>query len=178
MIKYLKAFFYPEVVTYSYNKPKELVLARIEEIFKNKVTLFSFKDMSGSFITEDSFIIDVVSPASTGGIKYSSQLVGQVIETAKDITEIKTKAKPAFSLYVLFFGTIIAGLILLCKFIQTGLPGSLLWSLAMLIAGPAFSVGFSNVAITAIRERYIMYIHNELKGKQHFITSIKDSENV
>ena len=35
----LKTFFYPVALTYAYNKPKEFVIARIAQVFEEKVTL-------------------------------------------------------------------------------------------------------------------------------------------
>jgi len=162
MIKYFKTFFYPSVLTYSYNQPKEFVISKIKEVLENKVTFFSGNDMKGRLLNGDTFAINVVSPAYTRGLKYGSTLVGQISESQKGVTQIKTKAKTSIALYFLFFVTIAFGLAYLYKFKQTGSSEFLLWSLAMLIIGPALSIGFSNVAIASIRERYKMYIDKEL----------------
>lgn len=162
MIKHVKAFFYPDILIYSYNQSKETVLAKIEEILKRKVTFLSSNDMKGRFLNSDTFSIDTVSPAYTKGIKYSSTLIGQVIQSQNE-TQIKTKAKPSSALYFLFFATIIFGIAYLYKFIQTGSTGFLFWSLVMLIIVPALLIGFSKVTIASIRERYKMYIDKELK---------------
>jgi hypothetical protein len=162
MLKHFKTFFYPAVLTYSYNQPKELVIAKITEVLKQKVTLFSSNDMTGRFLNQDTFKINTVSPAYTRGVKYGSTLVGQIIESKNGMTEIRTKAKPSLALYALFFITLIFGLGYLYKFIQTGSTGFLLWSLAMFFLGPALSIGFSNVAIYSVRVRYNMYIDKVL----------------
>ncbi|KAA9036502.1 hypothetical protein FW778_17945 [Ginsengibacter hankyongi] len=162
MLRYFKTFFYPDTLTYSYNQSKETVLAKIEEVLKRKVTFLSSNDMKGRFLNSDTFAIDTISPAYTRGVKYSSTLIGQVVELGNETTQIKTKAKPSMALYFLFFVTIIFGIAYLYKFIQTGSTSFLFWSLAMLIIGPALSIGFSNVAIASIRERYRMYIDKEL----------------
>lgn len=67
MIKYLKTFFYPDTLIYSYNQSKENVLAKIEEVLKRKVTLLTSNDMKGRFLNGDTFAIDAVSPAYTEG---------------------------------------------------------------------------------------------------------------
>ena len=174
MIKYFKTFFYPTVLTYSYDEPKELVIGKIKDVFRQKVTLLSSKDMTGYFLNSDTFIINAESPAYTRGVKYSSTLVGQVIQSQTGVTEIKTKAKPSFIFYILFFVTIIFGLIYLYQFMQTGETDFLFWSMALLILGPAISIGFSNVAIASIYERYQMYIHKELKK----LTELKTAANI
>jgi hypothetical protein len=163
MIKHFKTFFYPDTSIYTYNQSKEVVITKIAEVLKRKVTFLSSNDMKGRFLNGDTFAIDTVTPAYTRGVKYSSTLIGQVIKLQNGATQIKTKAKPSMALYFLFFVTIIFGIVYLYKFIQTGSTSFLFWSLAMLIIGPALSIGFSNVAIASIRERYKMYIDKELK---------------
>lgn len=162
MLKHLKTFFYPHTSIYNYNQSKEVVIAKIAELLKRKVTFLSSNDMKGRFFNGDTFAIDTVSPAYTRGVKYSSTLIGQVIELQNGTSQIKTKAKPSLSLYFLFFLTITFGIVYLFKFIQAGSPSFLFGSLAMFIIGPTLSIGISNVAIVAIRERYIMYIDKEL----------------
>jgi len=163
MIRHFKTFFYPAVLTYSYNHPKQLVIAKITEILKREATLFTSNDMTGRFRNANTIVIDTVSFAYTRGVKYGSTLVGEITESEKDITNIKTKTKPAPVFYFLFFLAIILGLFYLYNFLQTGLTTSLGWSLGFLIVGPAICIGFSNVAIYSVRERYLMYIDKELK---------------
>ena len=162
MLKHFKTFFYPVVLTYSYKQPKQFVITRIAEVFKEKVTLFSSNDMTGRFLDQTTFAINTVSPVYTRGAKYGSTLVGQIIESKNGMTEIRTKAKPSLALYALFFITPILGLGYLYKFMQTGSTEFLLWSLAMLFLGPALSIGLSNVAIYSVRVRYTMYIDKAL----------------
>lgn len=164
MIKHLKTFFYPAVLTYSYNHPKELVIEKITEVLKKKATLFTSNDMTGRFRNADTFLINTVSFAYTRGVNYGSTLVGVITESEKSITNINTKAKPALVFYFLFFLAIILGLFYLYNFLQTGLTTTLCWSLGLLIVGPAICIGFSNVAIYSVRERYITYIDKELKA--------------
>lgn len=162
MLKHFKTFFYPVVLTYSYNQPKELVIEKITEVLKEKVTLFSSNDMTGEFLNQDTFAINTVSFAYTSGVKYGSTLVGQIIESKNGMTEIRTKAKPSLALYSMFFIALIFGLLYLYKFFQTGSSGFLFWSLAVLLLGTALSIWFSNVAIYSVRVRYNMYIDKAL----------------
>ncbi|MEP7237437.1 MAG: hypothetical protein ABI685_06225 [Ferruginibacter sp.] len=164
MIKHFKTFFYPPVLTYLYKQPKECVIAKIKEILERKVTFFTSNDMTGRFLNGDSFVINAESPAYTSRVKYGSSLVGEIIELEKGTTLIKTKTEPSIAFYFLFLITIVFGLIYLYKSIQTGSTEVLLWSLAILIIGPALAIGFSNVAIASIQERYKMYIDKELNS--------------
>ncbi len=141
-----------------------MVICKVSEIFSNRTTLFSSNDMTGKFLSSDTFSIDIDSVAFTRGIKYSSNLVGQIVELQNGISEIKTKAKPSLVFYFLFFVTIILGLNYLYKFIETGSTEFVVWSLAMLVIGPALSIGFSNVAIASICERYKMSVDKALKA--------------
>ena len=164
MIKHFKTFFYPSVLTYSYNLPKEIVIAKIVEVFKEKVTLFSSNDMTGKFINQDKFAINTISIANTRGVKYGSTLIGQIIESERGKTEVKTKTKPSLAFYLIFFITIFLGLFYFFKFVQTGLTEGLFWSLGMIILGPSIAIGLSNVAILSVQERYKMYIDKALKN--------------
>ena len=103
MIKYLTDFFYPAAVTYLYDAPKESVIAKIEEVLERKATFFSSSDMTGSFLSSDTFFINIISPFYTRGVKYNAALVGHITEPQKGTTQIKTKAKPGKALYFLFF---------------------------------------------------------------------------
>lgn len=162
MIRPLKNFFYPPTLVYSYNQPKDIVLVKINEVLKKKVALLSGNDMKGRFLNHNTFAIDIVSLAFTGGVQFSSTLIGKVTESKKGITQIKTKAKPSIAYYVLFFVTIIAGLAYFYKSIQTGSTESLLWPFAAIILGPVMAVGLSNIAIASIYERYRLHIDKEL----------------
>ena len=162
MLKHFKTFFHPTVITYSYNQPKEIVIAKITEVFKQKVTLFSSNDMTGKFLNPDTFAISTVSFANTQGVEYGSTLVGHIVESENGETKINTKATPSFVFSLVFFITTIFGVIYFFKSIQTGLTEGLFWSLGLLILGPAISIGLSNVAIHSVRERYKMYIDKAL----------------
>ncbi len=107
MIKYFKTFFYPVTLIYSYNQPKEAVIAKIEKVLSRKVTFLGDNDMKGSFLSDDTFTIEMISFAYTNGVKYSSTLIGKVLEPQNGTTHIKIKAKPSFALYSLFFVTTI-----------------------------------------------------------------------
>jgi hypothetical protein len=163
MFKYLKPFFNPQTQNFSYRLPKELVIDKIEEVFKQRVSLLSSNDMEGSFLSKDIFKIDILSGFYSKGGKYSSRLIGEIIEYEKGITQIKTIAKPSLTLYIVFFFGVIFGLISFYKFIHTNSFHFLFWSILFLIGITSLSIGFSNAAIVSIRERYKMYIDKELK---------------
>ena len=131
---------------------------------QKKVTFFDTNDMTGYFLNGDTFAVNVVPAASTTGVRFGSTLVGEIIESQKGSTKIKTKVKPGIELYCIFFLAIVFGLACLYQFIKTGSVSILFWSLAMLIIGPVLSIGLSNVAIASVRERYRMYIDKELKA--------------
>jgi len=163
MLKYLRTFFSPGTLIYSYNHPKDLIVEKVAEIVANKLTFLGSNDMTGHFLDRDTFAINLNSPAFTYGIKYRSILVGKIVETQKEKTEIRARAKPAWILYLLFFITIILGLVYLFKYFQTNYVNSLYWSLAMLLAGPVICIWFSNVANAAICERFEKYMNRQLK---------------
>ncbi len=164
MLKHLKTFFNPSSKNYSYTQPKELIISKIKEVFKEKVTLLSSNDMKGIFLSKDTFEIEIISAGYANGVKYSSSLIGEIIETQNGRTQIKTIAKPSVALYILFLIGIVFGIIAFYNFMQTNSFVSLFWSIVIIIGLPTFSIGFSNVAIAAIRERYKMYIDKELKS--------------
>lgn len=172
MVKYFRTFFYPAVITYSYGQSKESVIAKIGEVLEKKVTFFSSNDMAGHFLNGDTFTINAVFPMYPKWVKYRTRLVGQVTGSQKGPTQIHTKATPGSVWYVLFFVTIIAGLIYAYKFMQTSTADYLFWSLAMLLIAPALAIGLSNVAIAVIRERYKMYIDKELNTGQGLTNNI------
>jgi hypothetical protein len=125
--------------------------------------MLSSNDMKGSFLSKDTFEIDIISMGYSKGAKYSSSLIAEIIESQKGITEIKTIAKPSLALYISFLMGIIFGLIALNKFIQTNSYMFLFWSIVFLFGITSLLIGISNVAIATIRERYKMYIDKELK---------------
>jgi len=166
MINYFKSFFYPPVLTHRYNHSKELVVAKINEVLKNKVRLFSSNDMYGKFLDSDTFRINVHSIAYTRGVKYGSTLIGKITALNTGITEIKTVAKPSTAFYFLFFVITIFSLGFIYKSIAAGSLVFLSLSLLLFITGSLLTIGLSNVTIASIRERYVMYIDKELKQQK------------
>ena len=158
MIKYFKIFFYPPVVTYSYNQPKEIIVNKITEVFKRKVRSASNSNISAMFLTDNMFAISLKLPIRIVKLMFCSTLVGTIIKSRSGITEIETKARPGFGLYGLFFLAVIFGLNYMYEFIRTGSTAFRLLSLAMMIVVPALSIGFSNIAVASIRKRYKIYI--------------------
>lgn len=147
---------------YSYNQPKEVVISKIEQVLSRKVTFLGDNDITGSFLSEDNFKIEMRSFAYTKGVKYSSTLNCNIIDLQNGTTCIDIKAKPSRALYIIFFVTIIVGIAYSYKYFQTNSLSFLFLALAMLIGGPFLSIGISNVAIASIGNRYKMYIHKEL----------------
>lgn len=165
MFKYLKTFFYPEAITYSYKQPGELIIAKIHEILdrNNDKSIWSYnQDFKGNFLEENTFYIDSISPASTRGVKYSSTLIGKIYETQNGITQIITRTKPRGALYALFFISIIIGAASLWQFINTASNKFLLEAILFLFAGTCLSIGISNVLGASVQERYDLYIDKEL----------------
>jgi hypothetical protein len=165
MIKHFKTFFYPVTLKYSYNQPKEVVITKIEQVLSRKVTFLGDNDITGSFLSEDNFKIEMRSFAYTKGVKYSSTLNCNIIDLQNGTTCIDIKAKPSRALYFLFFTTIILGIAYLNKSIQTGSTSFLLLSFVSLIGGPFFSIMISNIASASLLNRYNMYLHKELIGE-------------
>lgn len=163
MIKYFKIFFYPPAVTYSYKQPKEIIVNRLKEIFYNKIRLATNNDVRVMFLSEQMFAINLVLPLRFVGLMFGSTLVGEITESKGGITHIKTKARPGFGLYLLFFLTVIFTSVYFYKFISTGSRLFLFSSLVSIIIGSLLSIGMSNVMITSIRQHYERYINNDLK---------------
>lgn len=164
MYQYFKKFFNPPTLAYSYNKPRASVIAELNDIFQQKVSMFTNNDVTGKFKSENKFVLDVVSPAYTRGGKYSATLEAEIMEKEKDYTTIKTRVSPNPVWYLLFFLSIVFSLILFYNYISTGLIKFLFGSVAMLFCGPFISVALSNIGIGIIRERYYLYIHKKLKS--------------
>jgi hypothetical protein len=162
MIKHLQTFFYPTTLKYSYNQSKQTVIAKVEKVLTNKSNFFGDHDMKGSFLSDDTFILEIQSFSFTNGVKYSSKLQGKIIESNNGTTCINIKAKPSRALYVLFFVTSILGIAYFYEYFQTNSFSFLFLALAMLLGGPLLSIGISNAAIASIGNRYKMYIHKEL----------------
>jgi hypothetical protein len=162
MIKHLKKFFFPTTSKYSYVQSKQTVIAKVEKALNRKGHFFGDNDVIGSFLSEDTFIMEIISFAFTNGVKYSSKLTGKIVESNNGITCINIKAKPNFALYIIFFVTIIVGIAYSYKYFQSNSLSFLFLALAMLIGGPFLAIGISNVTISSIDKRYKMYIHKEL----------------
>jgi hypothetical protein len=109
------------------------------------------------------FAISLKLPISILEVMLGSTLVGTINKTRSGATEIETKGRPGFGLYFLFVLSLIFGFGYMYEFIRTGSTVFLFWSLAIIIFVPALSIGFSNVFIASIRERYMRYIDKELK---------------
>ena len=165
MIKHLKDFFYPPVLAFTYNQPKEIIIDKIKEVLSKKVTFFSSRDMTGMFLTENMFTISLVVSVLAARPLLGFTLVGDIFELRRGVTEIRTKPRPSIGLYLLFFVAIILSIVNFYEFINTGSAGFLFWSLGILFGGACLSIGLSNVGTAAIYERYKMYIDKELIAK-------------
>ncbi|HEY5772344.1 MAG TPA: hypothetical protein VIS75_06925, partial [Chitinophagaceae bacterium] len=60
MIRHVKIFFYPQVLIYSYNKPKEIVIEKISEVLSRKTTFHGSHDITGMFLTGNMFYISLI----------------------------------------------------------------------------------------------------------------------
>src|SRR5687768_14605301 len=106
MIKYLKDFFYPPVLTFAYNQPKEIVIDKIREVLSKKVTFFSSRDMTGMFLTENMFTISLVVPVLAAKALDGFYISWRCFRVAKrcDRNKNKTKARRRFVLSI-FYGS-------------------------------------------------------------------------
>ena len=136
MIKYFKEFFYPTQLVYLYNLPNDKLTNTIEQILKKKATLFTSNDMTGKFISEDTFLISLIPFSYTQGIKYSSTLIGKIQEINSSVTEIRVKTRPSYVFYAIFFVITLFGFAYLYKFIETNITSYLFLALFMIILGP------------------------------------------
>jgi hypothetical protein len=164
MLKPLKTFFYPKTVIYTYNESEQVVLKKIVDALERKVTLFGSNDTTGRLVDFDTFVLEMWPGGFNSSAKFTSTLVGQVVQLQNGMTEVRTKTKASIGLYVLFFTTIFFGLSFLFVLLQMGARNMLVGPFAILLIGPSLCVGFSHVANTAIQDRYRLYIDKELKA--------------
>jgi hypothetical protein len=164
MFKYIKTFFKPDTLIYSYNKPKELIIDKIYKSFEEKVTFFSDRDTKCSFINDDTFELSSTSPAWTNNIKYSSTLIGKIIELENGTCQIKIQIKSGIVFFIFFFITPIFGIIYFFEFTKTSLISYLFWGLGMFIIGPILSISIASVGNSGILKRFEMYIDKVLKN--------------
>ena len=162
MLRYIKSFFSPSVLIYRYDLPEQEVVDKISEIISEKITIVGRSDIRGAFLTNDTFFMGTYSSSN-----LDSTLVGKINELKKESTEIKIKAKPSFVLYIIFFVTVVSGLINFIRFLQEGATALLFLSLAILIIGPIFSICLSVIGNRIIEKKYKTYIDEELVKFQH-----------
>lgn len=160
MKQYIKNFFYPEPQIFNYELPKEIVIAKIDEVISQKITYFGEFDIKGSFVSSDNF--EIHSIPMDLGVRYYSKLTGHVVESQNGTTVIKTKVKFNYVLYFLFIFSILVGIVFLFKSVQSGSIVGIITELVAIVAAPAVAIGISNFSKNLIYDRYRKYIHTIL----------------
>jgi hypothetical protein len=164
MIKHIRTFFYPNSTTYYYELPKEVVVSKVDEVLNRKKTFLDTNDLSGKFTDKNIFSLWLLSGAHVEGGMMKSSLVGHIVESQNGQTVIDLKERPAPGLYIWFFISIAAGLAYLYKFVQTGSLATLFKSIGILVGGTVLCIRISQVAILAIRERYLTYLDKKIRA--------------
>ena len=113
MTNSLKNFFYPPELIYSYSQSKQTIIDIVTKVLSKRVAFFSDTDVdvAGLFLTENMFALSVAHGPFSSRLPFGSTLVGDIVEVRRGVTEIRTKVRPGFILYVLFFISIIGGLV-------------------------------------------------------------------
>ena len=160
---FLNDFFRPKIITYSINKSKQEVSEKIKELLNPKTNfLFSSADFTG-YCTNDVFELNLISPAYTRGVKYSSTLTG-LIKAENEISIIEIQLRHSTAIFGTFFIVPIFGIISFIVFLNhLDSFKYLFWAIALIFGGPFFSIWFSNVSNTTLQERFESFIKKELK---------------
>jgi hypothetical protein len=160
MLKHLVTFFYPKSKDFHYQESSEVVKAKVNSVLNRKFSIWDTTDITGRFTSEDTFVIFL-----SGRRPPSSGLSCKIIQQEDGTTIIRTKAGPGME-YFFFFLSLIGGIAYMYNAFQKESGSFYLLSIACMVLGPILSIGYSNVSIGAINERYWLYIHKELaKGE-------------
>ncbi len=160
----LKDFFKTQELKYKIKVPKHEVLLKIGQLLQNKSGLPSDHDFSGHFLNQEAFKLNLSSAAySNPPIRLSPTLIGTIQELNSNETIIKTTIKKSLGLFLLFFISLILGVISLIILFNTTDVKFIGWPFLFLLGGPFFSVWYSNVSSTAIIERFQTFINKSFK---------------
>jgi hypothetical protein len=164
MFLFLKTFFYPVSYDYNYNLPKEKVIEKLNEVFKKKVNFFSRNDMEGSFTTETTFELKLISTFNSSGIGMFTKLIGEIEGVQNETTKIKIKPMPVLRAYLAFFSIIVCAFIFLIQFILGREINFLINSFLCFFIGTLFVVIFSIISMSAIHKRFETNIDKLLRS--------------
>ncbi len=157
----MNKIFSPEIYSYQISRSKHEVISKFQEIFKPRIGLWSNSDFIGS-CSNDSFTLNLVSPAFTRGPRIGSSLIGTVFETNanESIIEIQISRSPrVFALIILFF---VFGIILFIQFLnRENSFDFLLWSLGGFILAPLFVLWLSAISSDTLKERFELFLKKE-----------------
>ncbi len=160
MLKHLVTFFYPKSKDFHYQESSEVVKAKVNGVLERNYSIWDTTDIRGRFTSEDIFEVYLSSERP-----FTSTLSCKIIQQEDGTTIIRTKAGPGME-YLFFFLSLIVGIAYMYNAFQKESGSFYLLSIACMVLGPILSIGYSNVSIGAINERYWLYIHKELaKGE-------------
>lgn len=164
MPQLLSNLFSPIHSSYHYNKPKEAVKQQIEAVISKGVKFVSEPDLSGRFVTSDSFVFSTSSGAYTGGIKFGSTLQGNIIGAENDVTRLETKTEASSAYKIACYILLLFGGVLLIKAIYDSSLDTLGWAVVLLVLGPAVCNWMAGIANETVLDRYKRYIDKELRA--------------
>jgi hypothetical protein len=158
MIKYFKTFFQPKEEVYYYDSQCEIVVSKINEIFKVSNRFWTGNDMKGFFIDKYTFKIERRSRSA-----FPPKLIGQILKL-ENKTEIKTIIRTSNVFYIWFVLTILLGIFGLYNCIYTFSLKSLFVSIALIIAGPLLTIALSNFNVGLLTDRFKRHIDSNLRN--------------
>jgi hypothetical protein len=162
----MRSFFLPlfsiSSKTYTYNLPIEAVRSKIDSVFNESTKFFSSVDINARFVRSNEFIIETVTGAYSNGANPSLRLRGVLNKANPQTTTITIFITPASIFKILFWLSIIIGIVMLSQEIfkqsLTGVGAGLL----VLFLGPFLIVKFSAISNASVEERYHLFIHKIL----------------
>lgn len=149
---------------YYYNESIEILTERLNCILNEKESVQIGNDIQIFSIAKNSFTINLISNFSRNFF-YQSTLKAEVIGVINTL-EIRTKIKPALILFVLFFFSLFFGVAYFYNFILSTKIEFLIWSLILIIGGPAISILVANISSTALYNKFDNYIDKRLRNNR------------
>jgi len=163
MQKFLPYLLHPEIKTYRYAVPKELVVKNIAAIFKRSGKVLSEPDFNGCFTSGYSFEMSVNSGAVTSGnAQFSSVLYGKIRTTDGGETMIETTTKARLPLKLIAIVVPLIGLVYLYKGISECSLQFCLIAAAMIFLSPLVCNWLAGVSNASIQGRFERYIDRDL----------------